>query len=99
MSNEQFMSQMTQFGMLEELQNMGSSFSDYTQGNMITSAANLVGKEVTLENIAGDTQVGVVDKIRYVNSNVELSVNGQWHNMTDLVGVSTAPTTTTIQTL
>ena len=43
-SNEQFMSQMTQFSMREELQNMGTSLAGYTRSNMITSAANLVGK-------------------------------------------------------
>ena len=90
-SNEQFMSQMTQFSMMEELQNMGTSLAGYTRSNMITSAANLVGKEVTLEDVAGEQTTGVVDSIRYVNDDIELSVNGQWRPMTDLTGVSQTP--------
>ena len=89
-SNEEFMSQMTQFTMVEELQNMSASMAGYTRSNMITSAANLVGKEVTMEDVTGTETAGIVDKIRYVNDEIELSVNGQWRPMTDLTGVAQA---------
>ncbi len=94
MSNEQFMQQMTQFSMLEELQNMGSAFGNYTQSNIITSGATLVGKEATLETLTGENVTGIVEKVRLVGDELEIYVNGEWHDMTELVGVAETQTET-----
>ena len=92
MSNEEWTQQMTQFSMLEELQNMGDSLEGFTQSNSITSAANLVGKEVTLENVYGETNTGIVEKIQVWDDKINLFVDGIWRDMSDLVGVSQTTT-------
>ncbi|RMD73730.1 MAG: flagellar hook assembly protein FlgD [Lentisphaerae bacterium] len=89
MDNNEFMNQMTQFSMLEQLQNMTSAFTDSTKTNMITSAANLVGKQVSLRPQPDTTVEGVVEKIRYVDEHIELLVDGNWYNIEHLASVAT----------
>jgi flagellar basal-body rod modification protein FlgD len=68
---DKFMDQMTQFSILEQLQNQSAA-------QQRTDAASYVGKTVFWQNAKGDTGSGVVEKVDFAGTNgPTLTVNGQ----------------------
>jgi flagellar basal-body rod modification protein FlgD len=68
---DKFMDQMTQFSILEQLQNQSTA-------QQRTDAASYVGKTVSWKNAAGNTGSGVVEKVDFGGANgPALTVNGQ----------------------
>jgi flagellar basal-body rod modification protein FlgD len=67
---DKFMDQMTQFSILEQLQNQST---DEERAN----AAGYVGKNVSWATPDGKTGTGVVDKVDFTTDGPELTVAGQ----------------------
>jgi flagellar basal-body rod modification protein FlgD len=68
---DKFMDQMTQFSILEQLQNQSTA-------QQRTDAASYVGKTVSWKNAKGDTGSGVVQQVDFGGTNGPvLTVNGQ----------------------
>jgi flagellar basal-body rod modification protein FlgD len=68
-SNTDYLTQMAQFTMLEQLNQIYDSIN---QVNMLNQA-RLVGKEVKIYSEEGDI-VGIVEKVKFANNNVYLQI-------------------------
>jgi len=85
-SNEEYISQLAQFSELEQMQNLASSFSNY-------SSLSLVGKSVIVEpGISDDTSsgnqiAGTVDYVQLEDGDAYLSIDGSLYKAEDLVTV------------
>jgi flagellar basal-body rod modification protein FlgD len=69
-SNTDYLTQMAQFTMLEQLNQIYDSIN---QVNMLNQA-RLVGKEVKIYSEEGDI-VGIVEKVKFANNNVYLQID------------------------
>lgn len=82
-TNEEFISQLTQFSTLEEMQNMTASLTN-------SQALGLVGKNVILEvgkssGLSSTTTVaGYVEFVKMVDGDAKLSINGELYDYADL---------------
>jgi len=82
-SKTDYLTQMAQFTMLEQLTQIYESIN---QVNMLNQA-RLVGKEVKIYSEEGDI-VGVVDKVKFANNNVYLQINDTDYPIGLLIEVS-----------
>lgn len=82
-SKTDYLTQMAQFTMLEQLTQIYESIN---QVNMLNQA-RLVGKEVKIYSEEGDI-VGVVDKVKFANNNVYLQINDKDYPIGLLIEVS-----------
>jgi flagellar basal-body rod modification protein FlgD len=70
MKDQDFMGQMAQFSVLEQITNLGSD----SQRN---SAVGLIGHEVTYKNLDGTVVDGKVEKVETEGKTVTLTIGGQ----------------------
>lgn len=82
-SKTDYLTQMAQFTMLEQLTQIYESIN---QVNMLNQA-RLVGKEVKIYSEEGDI-VGVVNKVKFANNNVYLQINDKDYPIGLLIEVS-----------
>lgn len=73
---EEFMAQMTQFAMLEQIQNMAAAQQQATASASSTQAVSLIGKTVTYQGADGAVQQGVVEKVLLEGGTPRLSITG-----------------------
>jgi flagellar basal-body rod modification protein FlgD len=71
-STDQMMQQ-AQFTQVEELQNLNANL---TQSNLMSTASNYVGKDVTYTDSAGQTKEGRVDKVSFGDGEIGIFVDG-----------------------
>lgn len=72
-SKTDYLGQLAQFTMLEQMNIMGDSINQLAMLNQV----NLIGKEVTIYTGEEEDLAGKVDKVKYFNSTVYLEVNGK----------------------
>lgn len=82
-SKTDYLTQMAQFSMLEQLNQIYESIN---QVNMLNQA-RLVGKEVKIYSEEGDI-VGIVEKVKFANNNVYLQIDQKDYPIGLLVEVS-----------
>ncbi|MGP1594487.1 MAG: flagellar hook assembly protein FlgD [Treponema sp.] len=82
MEDTQFVAQMAQFTSLEQLANMNKSFEMLNQIAGDSSAVNVVGKHVDIEQ-AGGTVSGLITAATR-GQNPQVQVNGKWYAWTDV---------------
>ncbi len=89
MDTNEFMSQLQQMGVVEELTNLNSSFEAFAGSNSMLTATALIGKTVTFTDTTGGTQsTGVVDHVKVQDGTTQVYVNGEAVSLTDIVSVS-----------
>jgi flagellar basal-body rod modification protein FlgD len=71
------MGQMTQFSMLEQLQNMNKSNEALAQQTKVSSTIGLIGHNVTYSDEAGAPVEGTVEKVETAGDKVTLTVGGK----------------------
>ena len=75
---EDFISQLSQFSMLEGVENLNSSFQSMLQLQEVSQGLDLVGKNVDYLDVAsGEMESGVVDEFFVDQGVVNLMINGR----------------------
>jgi flagellar basal-body rod modification protein FlgD len=87
-----FVAQMTQFTTLEQTKTMQSDISELRAQQQFLQANATLGRVVTLEDGNGAVTTGVVSSIQVEAGTPKLVVNGQAHDMTELVSIQPATT-------
>lgn len=89
--NNEFMSQMAQFGMLEQMNNLKQSFN-------YTIAAGVISKNVEIkstDSLTGDSKIvkGVVDSVDLNSDTPKCLVNGTWYSIADITKIDSKAAT------
>ena len=86
---EQLVNDLTQFSILEGIQNLNATFEEVLQLQELTQGSELVGKEVQyLDPQTGETAVGIADRLIQSNGAVKISVGAQSINLSDVISIS-----------
>ena len=81
-----FINQMAQFTLLEQVVKLQKTFEDYVANESSFQAFNLLGKEVEIRE-AGAVLQGQVESVRIVNGRPFLKLGGQEYPLTSLLSV------------
>jgi flagellar basal-body rod modification protein FlgD len=65
MEDKEFMAQMAQFSQLEQVTNMASALERLSFSGQAAQSLGLIGRTVEWRTAAGETQSGVVDRVRF----------------------------------
>jgi flagellar basal-body rod modification protein FlgD len=71
------MAQMTQYSMLEQMQNMSASTSALMAQTKVSSTINLIGRTVSYSQDNGQPVEGVVEKVETAGTKVTLTIGGK----------------------
>lgn len=82
MEDTQFVAQMAQFTSLEQLTNMNQSFEALNRIIGDSSAVNVVGKRVDIDQSGGPVSGTITAATR--GQNPQVQVNGKWYAWTDV---------------
>lgn len=82
-----FISQMAQFTLLEQVVKLQKTFEDYVANESSFQAFSLLGKEVEIMTEAGAVLQGQVESVRIVNGRPFLKLGGQEYPLTSLLSV------------
>jgi flagellar basal-body rod modification protein FlgD len=104
-SNEDLLNQMSEIGQLQSSTDLSTTLKTITLQNDISSAGNMIGKQVTGQDDRGNPMQGVVDSVKVVDGAVSLELdNGQELSLSNVTGITamnpttgtpTSPTSTT----
>ncbi len=90
-NQEAFITQLSQFSMLEGVEKLNSSFEQMLALQEITQGLNLVGKTVTwTDEFSGQPNTGKVDQISVIRGKILASVNGSLVPISNISSVSAA---------
>ncbi len=76
-SSQDFMAQMTQFTMLEQITNLAESTEKLTQNANVTQSLGLMGRTVTYLDADGKGVTGTVDSVAVSGGEPKLTVGGK----------------------
>ncbi len=94
LKNEQLVLQLAQFSTLESTQNLTNNFDNFMINSNISTASNLVGKEVVYLD-GGLSVTGVIDKVNINGSEMGFIVDGVSISGNQLISIGgTVPPTT-----
>ena len=86
---EDFLAQLSQFSMLEGMENLNTSFEDMLRLQEISQGINLVGRQVEYREPGTDAiQRGTVDRFVADSSTLRLVVDGQEIPITQIASVT-----------
>lgn len=88
-SQEDFLSQLSQFSMLEGIETMNARFDQMLKIQELSQGATLVGRTVEYASSNG-TQRGVVQAARMVNGDLALTIGGKNVPLSDVIGITQA---------
>ena len=87
MEDSDFIAQMAQFSILQEMSQMNQQMSDLQSLNHWTNSQQLIGQEVGFIDEAGDEQLGTVSGIRREGPDTFLLINGNYVPFTSVHSV------------
>ena len=89
---EDFIGQLTQFSVLEGIQELNGAFETMLQLQEITQGLDLVGKEIDyLNNATGELETGVVSELFVDQGAINLIVNGNSIGVDLIASVKNTP--------
>jgi flagellar basal-body rod modification protein FlgD len=88
-SQEDFLMQLSQFSMVEGIENLNARFDQMLKMQELTQGAQLVGQTVEFASDNG-TSRGVVQSVRVVDGGLELNVGGLRVPLNDVLAVTQA---------
>jgi len=95
---ETFMNQLVQLTNMEEMQNMSRAIESMTNSTRLSSAANLLGRQVNyLHPETGEYSEGIAERLHAVKDKLYLVVNGTSVAIESIRSVSDTPTSLTVQ--
>ena len=89
---EQFLQQLSQFSMLDGIEQLNAQFSDLLQLQTLTNGAQIVGRVVEYQGESGLAR-GTVESVSIELGQLLLSVNGEQVPITDVKTVTNQPST------
>ena len=96
LDNKDMILQLSQFSALEGTQALNKNMESYISLSGFTSAATMIGKEVTyLDSKLGIPVVGTVQKISLADGSTDLIVDGKAISMSQVTSIANPTTTTT----
>lgn len=85
---EDFISQLSQFSMLEGIESLNTTFEDALRIEQMTQGIGLVGKEAEYVNTqTGERETGRVDQLFTDQGPIDLLINGQRISIAHVSGV------------
>jgi len=85
MKDREFISQMAQFSALEQMTNLNSAIQNLSKSAKIGEAYPLLGKNIEAFNpVTGKKVTGIVSKIFYKDSNIQLLVGREQVTLSDI---------------
>ena len=82
-----FMNQMAQFTVMEQLQNLNTSIGQLISIQNVTEAASLVGRTVTVTGDDGTEIVGTVEKVLVQQDGNKIVIGGKSYDMAQITQV------------
>ena len=92
MDDTEMMSQFTQLNSLQELQSIGSAITQVSADSRMSYAANLIGKQVTVQTANGVIDQGPVTAFMLSEDGLLIEINGNGYTLEDIVLVEEAET-------
>ena len=92
MDDTEMMSQFTQLNSLQELQSIGSAITQVSADSRMSYAANLIGKQVTVQTADGVIDQGPVTAFMLSEDGLLIEINGNGYTLEDIVLVEEAET-------
>lgn len=75
---EEFISQLSQFSMLEEIESLNTSFDEILRVQQINQGIGLVGKQAEyVDPLTGERQTGTVEQLVAEQDQLNLIINGE----------------------
>ena len=85
----QLVNDLTQFSILEGIQNLNATFDQVLQLQELTQGIDLVGKEVQfVDPQSGEAATGIAERMTNVNGAIKISVGNQSVNLSDVISIS-----------
>ena len=91
MDSAAMVQQTTQLGMMQQMTALGSSSNTALNLQMQTAAADLIGKTVSYNDLAGKPLTGVVTGVSFSGATPTVSVNGGTFPLSGILGVQQTP--------
>jgi flagellar basal-body rod modification protein FlgD len=91
MDSAAMVQQTTQLGMMQQMTALGASSNTALNLQMQTAAADLIGKTVTYNDVAGKPQTGVVTGVSFSGATPTVSVNGGTFPLSGILGIQQTP--------
>lgn len=85
---ETFVSQLSQFSMLEGITKLNDGFEQMLELQELSQGVNLVGKEVVYQDSSGQLQSGRVDQISIAQGALVASVDGRSVSLSQIAAVT-----------
>ena len=86
---DQIVNDLTQFSILEGIQNLNATFEEVLQLQELTQGVDLVGKKIEyLDPQSGEVANGVADRLLNSNGSIRVSVGNQTINLSDVISIS-----------
>lgn len=95
MDTNQMIGQTTQLAMMEKITEQTTTSQENFSLQMRTSAAALVGKQITYTGTDGSTVTGVASAVSYAGAVPQITVDGKTVALDAVSGVTAAPPATT----
>lgn len=86
-SNENMFSQLTQFSMLDGINQLNASFSEVLLLQQITEGSNLLGKTISYQSSDGSIQSGTVSSVEVDNGKIVLEVGGETVSLSQIQSI------------
>lgn len=88
MDTTEMINQTTQLAMMEKLNMLSSNAEESFSLNMRSSAADLLGREVTYSLPDGGTTAGTVSSVSYSGPVPQVMVDGKWTALDSIAGIT-----------
>lgn len=85
--NSEYIAQMSQFAMIEKLENLSDQVSTLYNLSAAQNAMNMIGKDVVLNTLEAGEVKGVVDRIEISQAGIHYVVNGETYAHPTLLSV------------
>ncbi|QDV81915.1 flagellar hook capping FlgD N-terminal domain-containing protein [Stieleria sp.] len=88
---EGLINDLTQFSILEGIENLNASFNQYMQLQELTQGVNLIGKSVDyLDEASGSIKSGVATDVFNIDDSIQVLVDGQTVSLDQIARVAEA---------
>ncbi|MEO1618654.1 MAG: flagellar hook capping FlgD N-terminal domain-containing protein [Planctomycetota bacterium] len=85
---EGIINDLTQFSILEGIESLNASFSQYMELQELTQGVELIGKQVDFMDAAGDIQTGSATDVFNVDDQIQVLVDGNPVQLDQILRVS-----------
>lgn len=93
--NSEYIAQMSQFAMIEKLENLSDQVNTLYNLSAAQNAMNMIGKDVVLNTLEAGEVKGIVERIEISQSGIHYVVNGETYAHPTLISVGSAEATGT----